>query len=317
MHTTPKPETTMKTIRTLAAAALTTLGLAAGFAPAQGNLPGSGIPRLVSETAQPITHETLGKALKPYTLFEVNEIQEKGSTPYFTVKHGFNPKGTKDNYDWTVQVQVIEKPNQSTMARVWFNCQLLPKDADAGRLRSMMTWNGGHGDSRGYFSLAKHKDGEMLSLIVDVPAAEVTEKGMPVAIFNLYQMAWDTSGLWGGKLNEPVAKVEKKAEKPGLTDKAVAGMWNGNVYFDGEKVGEYSATFEGGQVIVSRANTTLKNPTIDMLVGTYKVEGNKLSCDFEKTKEPFVYEVEIDGGKMVLTQRQGKSVLKIDLKKSN
>ncbi len=310
----------MKTIRTLAAAALTTFGLAAGFAPAQSNLPGSGIPRLVSETQKNLGHEALGKALKPNTLFEVTELVEKGSAPCFSVKHSYNPKLTKDNYDWTLQVQVVEKSSLAPMARIWFNCQLLPKDVDAGRLRAMMTWNGGHGDSRGYFSLAKVKDGEMLSLIVDVPAADVTEKGMQTAIFDLYQMAWDTSGLWGGKLNEPLAKVEKKTDKTALADESLLGMWKGKLILDGENVGECSAKFEKGWVTMSRVNTTVNEPKLQILTGSYEIEGSRLKCSFidgNKSKEPLVeeYEIELDGKNLTLIQGV-KSVLKIELKKS-
>lgn len=207
------------------------------------------------------------------------------------------------------------RPRRSPVARVWFNCQILPADANPARLAALLDWSGGHPASRAYFKTASHRDGSMLSLVADVPADDVTTDRFPRVIDGLFVMAHDTMYLWGPKLNEPLAKV---AAKPAVTAKDLVGSWAGKVFRDGEKVGEYAVTLEAdGFAMATRANTTVANPTMQLLTGKYAVADGKLTTRMSAPPaaavEENVYDVDLKGDAMTLTMKSGKAVLEIKL----
>jgi len=291
----------------------------AGGNPAPTN--GAGNVSATPPSTVGLSYESLGRVLAARYPKEATETKDP-KVPGYTLTTAYMPPGSPNHYTWTVAMQVMERSGQAPAMRIWFNCQVLPPDADAGRLRDMLDWSGGHSVSRGYFKTAPHNGGTMLSLVVEVPPDDVTEERLPRVVDALMLMAHETRHLWAGKLNEPTARAAAKpAAKPSATVADLVGMWGGKVFADDKKVGEYAVTFReggptGGFLLVSRANTTGEGPSMQMLSGGYSIVDGRLQLKMitkDKTDgfDVDLFDVELDGKAMTLTMKQGESLLKM------
>ena len=260
-----------------------------------------------------VTLESLGAVLKAKYPKELQPATEKPLT-FYTLKLQYYPPKSKTAMNWTVSCEVREPAGQAAMVRIWFNCQLMTEKANPDRLRSLIDWSGGHDVSRAYFKTANHKEGKMLSLVVDVPAEDVTADRFTRVMDALLLMAFDTSGIWGD-LDKPLVTTPAK---PAIAEKDILGAWSGKVILDDKEVGQYSVTFsEGGFLLVSRANTTVEKPQLDINTGGFKIVNGQLVISMDKSavKEE-VYDINLNGKKLTLTMKQNKSVLKLDLTSS-
>ncbi len=207
-------------------------------------------------------------------LFKV-EQKQNGDMTYFDWVTTYNPPGTKENFNWRLQANVIRLPGQSDMVRLWFNCGQIPEKVNPEKLAKMLEWNGGHETSRAYFKTGPASNGFLLSIVVDVPLTDVEEDRFSKVVDHMLKFAYDTMPIWGAT-GEPLA-----INKPSLTIQDLAGQWTGDVKLNGDKVGEWAAQIKAdGFIVVSRANTQVANPTVEMLTGTARIEDGLLKITY-------------------------------------
>jgi internalin A len=219
-----KPEISMPPLRQLTVVLLASAWLVASSAEAQKSAPpANGAENVPTTPAKPpaLSNESLGRLLRALYDKELIPWQDEGPPKDYALALKYTPPKSKENLHWTVSCEVVERGELCPVVRVWFNCQLLPDDVDAGRLRAMLDWSGGHGVSRAFFKTAHRKDGTMLSLVVEAPPEDATEERFPKVIDGLLLMAYDTSYLWGGKLSEPLPKAAAKPDGEGAAVKTL------------------------------------------------------------------------------------------------
>ncbi|WP_020472001.1 hypothetical protein [Zavarzinella formosa] len=261
-----------------------------------------------------LTHESLGRVLSAKYATELIPSKTAEKLPFYTLGLKYTSAKSKETLDWVVTCEVIERGGQAPVARIWFNCQVMPADADQGRLLALLNWSGGHNSSRAFFKTAPHREGTMLSLVAEASAEDVTPERLPRVIDGLLLMAFETSHIWGGKLNQPLAKTPAKSAVSG---KDIVGDWAGDVLIEGKKVGQYAATFGAdGFVLISRAKTGSEKADFQLLTGEYAVADGRLTLKLMKVEKPDVYEIDLSGKTLTLTMTVEKSVIKIQMNRS-
>lgn len=206
------------------------------------------------------------------------EEKREGDFVWLDWVASYRPPGTREIYDWRLQANVVGKPGQTDIVRLWFSCGEMPAKPNADRMLKMLEWNGSHASSGAYFKSGPGSNGVQLSIIVDVPVNDLVDGKFEKAVEHLLEFAYDTISIW----DEP-GKPLRSAESEQVTLESIAGQWSGvatQYEMEGqwsEEVGEWSAKIESdGFIVLSRVNTKDANPKVEVKTGIARIEGKEL-----------------------------------------
>ncbi len=265
-------------------------------------------------TSEKLTHSQLEAVLKGYAP-NLKASIDNGVTSYLW-SQDYYPPGKKEALKWTVSAMFSEMPKQSQAVRLWFNCGVLADNFRPADLLAVMEWNGFHKQCRAFFKIVPQGKTKSVYIVLDVPATDMTAEQFPYVMDHYFAFAHDTSGLWQELINpKAITKAATPAAKLQMQD--LAGSWSGEVFFDEDKVGEWSAKIEkDGFLVLSRVNTTVKEPKVQILTGMGSInEDGKLVLKLMNVQDDQVYDVSLSGKKLTLSMGEAKSTLEIKLEK--
>jgi hypothetical protein len=233
----------------------------------------------------------------------------KGEKRYFSVERlNYTLISSKQEVSWNVEFGHITRGNKQ-FVRLYFSCQSLPMEVNSDRFKAMMNWSGDHAGTTAFFKTIGNGKTEQLYIVADYPTETAANLDWRKEVNAMFVMADETLYLWGSDLSLPVTKKQTKEESPKETPKAkeeaklnINGGWDGRVFVDDKEVGQYSMQFMDGIIISSRAR--YKDSNIQMLTGTYTLDGDQLTIEY-KDEKPETLTAVMDGKTLVLVTKNG------------
>jgi hypothetical protein len=248
--------------------------------------------------------------------------KREGDSAWLDWVASYNPPGTQEFYDWRLQANIVRKPGQSDIVRLWFNCGEMPAKPNAERMLKMLEWNGSHASSAAYFKSGPGSNGVQLSIIVDVPLNDVVPGKFEKAVEHMLAFAYETKAIWGAP-GDPLSTNTRKH----VTLEAISGHWSGVATKHetehsqwSEEVGQWSAKIEAdGFIVVSRVDTREVNRKVKVSTGTAWIEDDNLIIKFiDGTKREEHYQLTLTENALTLTDQVSKSTtLKVALIKQS